>query len=66
MFPMITCVFGAFVHIPKDEMSKFDVKTWQCVFLGYGQDGFGYMLYDSVETKIVRSKDVVFIENKTI
>ena len=33
-------VFGckAFVHIPKDEKSKLDVKTRQCVFIGYSQD----------------------------
>ncbi|XP_048234354.1 uncharacterized protein LOC125370936 [Ricinus communis] len=41
-------VFGckAFVHIPKDERSKLDVKSKPCVFLGYGQDEFGYRLYD--------------------
>ena len=50
-------VFGckAFVHIPKDERSKLDAKTRQCVFIGYGQDDFGYKLYDPVEKKIVRS-----------
>ena len=61
-------VFGckAFVHIPKDERSKLDAKTRQCVFIGYGQDDFGYKLYDPVEKKIVRSRDVVFIEDQTI
>ena len=39
-------VFGckAFVHVPKDERSKLDVKTRQCIFIGYGQDEFGYRL----------------------
>ncbi|GJU25788.1 putative RNA-directed DNA polymerase [Tanacetum coccineum] len=32
----------ASVHIPKDERSKLDVKGKPCVFLGYGQDEFGY------------------------
>ena len=43
-------VFGckAFVYIPKDERSKLDVKTRQCVFIGYGQDEFGYRFYDPV------------------
>ena len=43
-------VFGckAFVHIPKDEKSKLDVKTRPCVFIGYGQDELGYRFYDSV------------------
>ncbi|KAK8564769.1 hypothetical protein V6N12_058351 [Hibiscus sabdariffa] len=37
----------AFVHVPKDERSKLDAKTRQCIFIGYGLDGeFGYRLYD--------------------
>lgn len=61
-------VFGckAFVHIPKDERSKLDAKTKQCIFLGYGQDEFGYRLYDPVEKKLVRSRDVVFCEDQTV
>ncbi|KAJ4721123.1 Retrovirus-related Pol polyprotein from transposon TNT 1-94 [Melia azedarach] len=61
-------VFGckAFVHIPKDERSKLDVKTRQCVFLGYGQDEFGYRFYDPVQKKLVRSRDAIFIEDQTI
>ncbi|GJT03502.1 phospholipase-like protein [Tanacetum coccineum] len=38
----------AFVHIPKDERSKLDVKTKPCVFLGYGQDEFGYRTLESI------------------
>lgn len=36
-------VFGCkvFVHVPKDERSKLDAKTRQCIFLGYGHDEFG-------------------------
>ncbi|CAH9113366.1 unnamed protein product [Cuscuta europaea] len=61
-------VFGckAFVHIPKDERSKFDVKSKPCVFLGYGQDEFGYRLYDPVHKKLIRSQDVVFVEDQTL
>ena len=61
-------VFGykAFVHIPKDERSKVDVKTQQCIFVGYGQDQFGYRFYDPVQKKLVRSCDAMFIENQTI
>jgi len=54
------------VHIPKDERSKLDVKTQQCIFLGYGLDEFGYRLYDPVEKKLVRSRDVVFMEDQII
>ncbi|CAH9138620.1 unnamed protein product [Cuscuta epithymum] len=61
-------VFGckAFVHIPKDERSKLDVKSKPCVFLGYVQDEFGYRLYDPVHKKLIRSRDVVFVEDQTL
>ena len=53
-------VFGckAFVHIPRDERSKLDAKTRQCIFIGYGKDEFGYKFYDHVEKKLVRSRNV--------
>jgi len=49
-------VFGckAFVHVPKDERSKLDMKTKQCIFIGYGQDEHGYRLYDPINKKLVR------------
>ncbi|GJX75043.1 retrovirus-related pol polyprotein from transposon TNT 1-94 [Tanacetum coccineum] len=56
----------ASVHIPKDERSKLDVKGKPCVFLGYGQDEFGYRLYDPVRKKLVHSRDVVFEEDLTL
>lgn len=61
-------VFGckAYVHIPNDERSKLDSKTRQCIFVGYGLDKFGYRFYDPVEKKLIRSRDVVFVENQTI
>ena len=61
-------VFGCkcFVHVPKDERSKLDAKTRQCIFIGYGQDEFGYRCYDPIEKKLVRSRDVVFVEDQTI
>ncbi len=61
-------VFGykAFVQVPNDERSKLDAKTRQCIFLGYGEDEFGYRLYDLVEKKCVRSRDVKCMEDQTI
>ena len=61
-------VFGsrAFVHIPRDERSKLDSKTKQCIFLGYPEDDFGYRLWSPTERKIVRSRDGVFFEDQTI
>nr|GEW90380.1 retrovirus-related Pol polyprotein from transposon TNT 1-94 [Tanacetum cinerariifolium] len=61
-------VFGckASVHIPKDERSKLDVKNKPCVFLGYGQDEVGYKLYEPIQKRLVRSRDVEFEEDQTL
>jgi len=61
-------VFGykAFVHVPKDERSKLDAKSRQRIFIGYGENEFGYGFYDPVGKKLVRSRDVKFMEDQTI
>ena len=61
-------VFGcrAYVPILKDERSKLDVKAKPCIFLGYGHEEFGYMLWDPMSRKIVRSRDFVFIEDQPV
>ncbi|RDX98381.1 hypothetical protein CR513_18707, partial [Mucuna pruriens] len=68
---LIERVSKASVHISKDERSKLDMKTRQCIFIGYGHDGYGhdgydYRLYDHVEKKLVKSCDVQFMEDQTI
>ena len=61
-------VFGckAFVHIPKDERLKLDVKAKPCIFLGYGHEEFGYRLWDPLSRKIFRSRDTVFLEDQLV
>ncbi|RDX71970.1 hypothetical protein CR513_48611, partial [Mucuna pruriens] len=56
----------AFVHVQKDERSKLDMKTRQYIFIGYGHDEYGYRMYDPVKKKLVRSRDVQFMEDQTI
>ncbi|RDX82009.1 hypothetical protein CR513_37250, partial [Mucuna pruriens] len=56
----------AFVHVLKDERSKLDIKTRQCIFMGYGLDEYGYRMYDPVEKKLVKSHDVQFMKDHTI
>jgi hypothetical protein len=59
-------VYRAFVHIPRDERSKLDSKVKQCIFMGYGHEEFGYILWNLVNMKIKRSRDIVFFEDQTI
>lgn len=54
----------AFAHIPKEQRSKLDDKTICCIFLGYGGAKFGYRLWDPEKRKIIRSRDVVFLEDQ--
>ena len=57
----------AFVHVLKDERPKLDVKTRKYIFVGYGQDEFGYCFFDPVEKKLVRSCDVASLkEDQTL
>ena len=51
------------MQIPKDERSKLDAKAKQSIFIGYGEDEFGYKFYDPVEKKLVRSRDVKFMKD---
>lgn len=50
----------------KDERFKLDVKIRQCVLLNYVLDEFGYKCYDLMTKKLVRSQDVLFVEDKKI
>ena len=38
----------------------------QYIFIGYGENEFGYMFYDLFEKKLVRSRDVKYMEDQTI
>ena len=54
------------MHVPEDERSKLDVKTKQCIVIGYGQYKFGYCFYDPIDKKLIRSRDIVFFKDQTI
>lgn len=57
-------MFGceAFLHIPKEKRTKLDPKLQKCIFIGYGEEQFGFRLWDPVHRKIVCSRDVIFHE----
>ena len=61
-------VFGclAYVCVAKDQRGKLDPKTRPYIFLGYDDDEFGYRLWDIANKKVIRSRDIVFMEEKTI
>lgn len=55
----------AYVHVLEYGRSRFDgVKVKPCVFIGYCHKEFTYKLWDPVNKKIARSKDVVFLEGQ--
>ena len=59
-------VFGCkeFIHIPKDERSKLNNKTKACIFLGYGHEEFGYRLWDLMNKKTIKRRDIIFLEDQ--
>ena len=54
------------MHVPKEQRSKLDDKVTPCIFIGYGDKEFDYLLWNSEVQKTIRSKDVVFHEHETI
>ena len=61
-------VFGclAYVHVAKDQRSKLDNKSKPCIFLGYSEDEFGYRMWDLLDKNVIRSRDIIFMEDETI
>ena len=60
-------VFGcvAFVHVSKHHRDKFDPQALRCVFLEYSLIQKGYKCYHAPTRKILVSKDVTFVKNKS-
>ena len=58
-------VFGcnAFVHVPDQKRSKLDKKSMHCIFVGYPFGCKGYKLYNPETKQMIRSRDVIFLEN---
>ena len=56
----------AYVHITKDQRGKLDLKSRPYIFPGYDKDEFGYLLWNLIDKKVIMSRDIVFMEEKTI
>ena len=61
-------VFGylTYVHVAKDMILKLDNKSQTCIFVGYYEEQFSYKLWDLIDKKLIESRDMVFMEDKTI
>jgi len=61
-------VFGcdAYVHVPKEKLTKLDGKYEKCIFIGYKDGLKGCKLWNPVTQKVVYRRDVVFREVKDV
>jgi len=59
-------VFGAdaYVHVPKDERTKFDPKAIKCIHVGYCETQKAFRLSDPATRKVRISRDVLFNEER--
>ncbi|XP_019261392.1 PREDICTED: uncharacterized protein LOC109239301 [Nicotiana attenuata] len=59
-------VFGckAFAYVPKEQRTKLDDKFVPHIFIRYGDEEFGYKLWDPVKKKVIGSRGVVFQESE--
>ena len=59
-------MFGSdvYVHIPDEKRQKLDSKSMAGIFVGYPETSKGYKIYDPVKKVMMRSRDVIFLENK--
>ncbi len=57
-------VFGckAFAHVPDEKRTKLESKSMPCVFLGYYEGTKAYRLICLETKRIIKSRDVLFIE----
>lgn len=57
-------IFGskAMMLIPKEKRQKWDKKSRKMVLIGFSDNIKGYRLYDTIEKKIITSRDVVIEE----
>lgn len=53
----------AYAHILKEDRTKFAAKSEQCTFVGYSMDSSAYLLLTANGEKIVKSRDVHFVEH---
>jgi len=57
-------VFGytIFSHTPKENMSKLDVKSMKCPFIGYCSKKKAYTFHNTITCEVFSTEDVIFHE----
>ena len=60
--PVFGCV--CFVHTPDNLRKKLDAKSSKAFFVGYPLDTKGYKVYDLASKRFIRSRNVLFHEEK--
>ena len=55
-------VFGCVAYINDQGRNKLDPKSKKCTFIGYGENEFGYHLWDNENQKMICSRDLIFNE----
>jgi hypothetical protein len=53
-----------FIHNTSLEISKLDVKSHKCVFIGYSSGKKGYKYYNPMKKKMFENLDVTFRETE--
>lgn len=48
----------AYIHLPKEKMTKLDDKAIPCIFFGFVDEEFEFILWDPQNKKNVRNRDV--------
>lgn len=58
-------VFGchAMVHVPKEKRKKWDARSNKMIFVGYCEDSKGYRFIHPTTRQLLKSRDVVFLED---
>lgn len=54
-----------FFLVPKEQWAKLNSKSVECIYFGYGDDKFRYILWDPKNRKLIQNRDVVFKEDQT-
>lgn len=58
----------AYVHVPKEQRRKWDIKSKKTILVGYEKESTNYHLYNQETNKVIISRDVVFneVEQKSL